>query len=124
MVPALLLFSACDTALTVGSRTIGVRSGEFIYTEGYLRAIYTFPLEQVWQAAEKALAEMKPTDVERVKKISEGNLRAMIQDERVRIDVTYADKESTLVAVMTGTTGSTLASQLIHDRILKILRAR
>ena len=121
-VPALLLLSAC--AVTVGSKTVGVRSGEFIYTEGYLRAIYTFPLEQVWQASEKALADMKATDIERSKKISEGTLQAMIQDERVRIDVIYTDREGTMVAVLTGTAGSTLASQLIHDRILGILRTR
>ena len=122
LVSVLLSITACDTAFTVGSKTIGIRSGGFIYSDGHLRATYTFPFEQVWSACEKAIADMKATDVERIKKISEGNLTAMIQDEKVRIQVTYVDKENTMVAVMAGTTGNTLASQLIHDRIITILR--
>jgi hypothetical protein len=124
LVPALLLVTGCDTAFTVGSKTIGIRSGEFIYMDGFLRATYTFPFEKVWSACEKTLTDMKATDVERIKKISEGNLKALIQDERVRILVAYVDKENTSVAIMTGTAGNTLASQLIHDRIAGTLRNR
>jgi hypothetical protein len=121
LVPSLLLVMACDTAFTVGSRTIGIRSGELIYTEGFLRATYVFPLEKVWSACEKTMVNMKATDVERIKKISEGNLTALIQDEKVRIQVTYVDKENTSVSIMVGT-GNNLASQLIHDRIAASLR--
>jgi hypothetical protein len=121
LVPALLLVMACDMAFTVGSRTIGIRSSELIYTEGFLRATYVFPLEKVWSACDKTLVNMKATDVERIKKISEGNLTALIQDEKVRIQVTYVDKENTSVSIMVGT-GNNLASQLIHDRITSSLR--
>ena len=72
LVPALLMITACDTALTVGSKTIGIRSGEFIYTDGYLRATYPFPLEKVWSACDKTLTDLKATDVEREKKIATG----------------------------------------------------
>jgi hypothetical protein len=121
LVPALLLMTACDTAFTVGSRTIGIRSGEFIYTDGYLRATYTFPFAKVWLACEKTLIDMKAVDVERVKKIATGNLTAMIQEEKVRISVDYVEKEMTSVSIMAGISGNTLASQLIHDRIANIL---
>ncbi len=122
LIPALLTIAACDTALTVGSRTIGIRSGEFIYTDGYLRANYNFPMEKVWSACEKTLADLKATDIDRIKKIATGNFTAFIQDEKVRISVEYVEKEITAVSIMVGS-GNNLASQLIHDRIGNILKA-
>jgi hypothetical protein len=122
LIPALLAIAACDTALTVGSRTIGIRSGEFIYTDGYLRTTYQFPMEKVWSACDKTLADLKATDVDRIKKIATGNFTAFVQDEKVRISVEYVEKEITAVSVMVGS-GNNLASQLIHDRIANILKA-
>ncbi|OGP82581.1 MAG: hypothetical protein A2V87_10595 [Deltaproteobacteria bacterium RBG_16_58_17] len=122
LVPALLLITACDTALTVGTKTIGIRSGEFIYTDGYLRATYIFPFEKVWAACEKTVTDLKAVDVERVKKIATGNLTAMIQDDKVRISVEYVEKGMTAVSIMVGPSGNNLASQLIHDRIANVLK--
>lgn len=123
LIPALLTIAACDTALTVGSRTIGIRSGEFIYTDGYLRATYNFPLEKVWAACEKTLTDLKATDVERIKKIATGSFTALILDDKVRISVEYVEKEMTAVSIMVGASGNNLASQLIHDRIGNFLKA-
>ena len=122
LVPALLLITACDTALTVGTKTIGIRSGEFIYTDGYLRATYIFPFEKVWAACEKTVTDLKAVDVERVKKIATGNLTAMILDDKVRISVEYVEKGMTAVSIMVGPSGNNLASQLIHDRIANVLK--
>ena len=122
LIPALLLIAGCDTALTVGAKTIGIRSGEFIYTDGYLRATYTFPFDKVWPACEKTLAGMKATDVERIRKIAQGTFTAMIHDEKVRISVDYVEKEITAVSIMVGTSGNNLASQLIHDRLATTLK--
>jgi len=119
---AVLLIAGCDTALTVGAKTIGIRSGEFIYTDGYLRATYLFPLEKVWNACEKTLADMKATDVERIRKIAQRSFMAMIQDEKVRISVDYVEKDMTAVSIMVGMSGNNLASQLIHDRIANALK--
>lgn len=122
LIPALLLIAGCDTALTVGAKTVGIRSGEFIYTEGYLRATYNFPFDKVWPACEKTLTGMKATDVERVRKIAQGTFTAMIHDEKVRISVDYVEKEITAVSIMVGTSGNNLASQLIHDRLATTLK--
>lgn len=122
LIPALLLIAGCDTALTVGAKTIGIRSGEFIYTEGYLRATYFFSFDKVWPACEKTLTGMKATDVERIRKISQGTFTAMIHDEKVRISVDYVEKEITAVSIMVGTAGNNLASQLIHDRLATTLK--
>ncbi len=117
LVLTLLMIAACDTSLTVGRKTIGIRSGEFLYTDGYLRATYNFPFDKVWPACEKTLTDLKATDIERIQKIATGRLTAFIQDDKVRISVDYVEKEMTSVSVMAGPSGSTLASQLIHDRI-------
>jgi len=122
LIPALLLIAGCDTSLTVGAKTIGIQSGEFIYTEGYLRATYNFPFDKVWPACEKTLTGMKATDVERVRKIAQGTFTAMIQDEKVRISVDYVEKEITAVSIMVGMSGNNLASQLIHDRLATMLK--
>jgi hypothetical protein len=122
LIPAILLIAGCDTALTVGAKTIGIRSGEFIYTDGYLRATYIFPFDKVWPACEKTLTGMKATDVERIRKIAQGTFTAMIQDEKVRISVDYVEKEITAVSIMVGTSGNNLASQLIHDRLVNALK--
>ncbi len=122
LVPALLAMAACDTALSVGSKTIGIRSGEFIYTDGYLRTTYPFPLEKVWAACDAALADLKATDVEREKAIATGKFTAYIQDDKVRISVDYVERDITAVSVMVGPSGNNLASQLIHERIAKFLK--
>ena len=120
--PALLMITACDTALTVGRKTIGVRSGEFIYSDGYLRATYTFPIEKVWPACEKTLTDLKASDIERSQKIATRNLTALIRDDKVQIMVDYLEKEMTAVSIMVGPSGSALASQLIHERIAGLLK--
>jgi len=116
-VSTLLLMTACDTALIVGNKTIGIRSGEFIYTDGFLRATYTSALDSVWNACEKTLADLKATEVTRLRKIATGDFTAVVQDEKVLISVEYVEKNLTAVSVRTGTAGNNLASQLIQDRI-------
>jgi hypothetical protein len=121
-VPALLIVTACDTSLSVGRKTIGIRSGEFVYTDGFLRATYPFPIEKVWSACVKTLTDLKADDVEEDQKIATGKLTALIQDDKVRISVDYVEKEITSVSIMAGPSGSALASQLIHDRIAAVLK--
>jgi hypothetical protein len=122
LIPALLMTSACDTSLTVGTRTIGIRSGELVYMDGYLRAAYNFPLEKVWEACEKTLISLKAADVERIKRIATGSFTALVLDDKVRISVEYVEKGMTAVSIMVGSSGNNLASQLIHDRLGSFLK--
>jgi hypothetical protein len=117
LVTALLSIAACDTALSVGSKTIGFRSGEFIYTDGYLRTTYTFPVDKVWAACDKTLTDLKATEVDREKSIATGKFTAFILDDKVRISVEYVERGITAVSIMVGPSGNNLASKLIHDRI-------
>ena len=72
-IPMVLLFTACDTALIMGGHTVGIQSGRFIYTDGYLKTQYHAPVDRVWKACEKTLADLKAVDVETQRKISRGH---------------------------------------------------
>ena len=122
LIAVLLPIAACDTSLTVGAKTLGLRSGEFVYMDGYLRTTYTVPFDQAWTACDRTLIEMKATDVEPVRKIAQGTFTAMVQDEKVRISVDYVEKGITAISIMVGMSGNSLASQLLHDRIAGVLK--
>ncbi|MBW6487219.1 MAG: DUF3568 domain-containing protein [Syntrophobacterales bacterium] len=121
-IAAFLLLFGCDTALTVGSKTVGIRSGSFLYEDGYLRTTYHSQFETVWAACEKTLAGLKATDIERIRKISQGSFTGLLMDEKIRINVDYVEKGTTAVSVMAGTTGNKIAAQLIHDRLAENLK--
>jgi hypothetical protein len=113
----ILLIAGCDTALTVGSQTIGVSSGNFIYTDGYLMANYSYPIDKVWKACEQTFADMKASAVEKNLKIASGTMNAIVYDEKIQILVEYESKTQTLVSVRVGLSGNNIASQLILDKI-------
>lgn len=113
----ILLISGCDTAFTVGGRTMGIRSGNFIFTDGYLSSSYNFSLDKVWKACEKTMTDMKATGIEKKMKISTGTITAIVQDEKVQINVEYASQTQTLVSIRIGIAGNNMASQLIHEKI-------
>jgi hypothetical protein len=112
-----LLISGCDAALTVGGRTMGVSSGNFIFTDGYLTLSYNFPLDKVLKACEKTLTDMKASGIEKKIRISTGEMTAIAQDEKVQINIEYMSQEKTLVSIRIGMAGNNMASQLIHEKI-------
>ncbi len=112
-----LLLSGCDTALTLGSKTVGIRSGAFIYEDSFLTASYNFPFDRVYTACEKTLKDMKATNMESIRKISYGSFVAILQNEKIQINVKYVEKEITSVAVKAGISGNKIAAQLIHDKL-------
>jgi hypothetical protein len=114
-----ILTTGCDTALTVGNRTIGVSSGNFIFTDGSLTTNYNYPLGEVWKACEQTLVDMKATAVEKNMKIASGSMSAVAQEEKLRILVEYVSKNQTSVSIRVGMSGNNMASQLIHEKIAK-----
>lgn len=115
------LMAGCDAALTVGGRTVGVTSGKFLFTDGYLYARYDAPFERVWSACAQALTELKAVGVKPVRRIAKGTLHAVVQDEKVDISVEYIARNETQVAIRAGVTGNNLASRLLHERIARSL---
>lgn len=114
---AALLIAACDGGLTLAGRTIGVQSGKFLFTDGFVQANYPHPFEQTWAAAEKAIADLKALDVEKSQRIGAGRITGLIKDEPVTILVRYINKEETGVSVRAGMTVNNLAAELILERI-------
>jgi hypothetical protein len=115
LIMIMAIISGCT--FDVGNKTVGVRSGQFIFIDGNLKTDYRFSFDKVWAACEKALADMKATDMDKTRKIASGTITALIGDEKVTILVDYMGKEQTLVSVMVGPVGNNLASRLIHEKI-------
>jgi hypothetical protein len=119
-----LMMNGCDAMLTVGGRTMGVSSGNFIFTDGYLTTSYNFSLDKVWKACEKTLTDMKASGLEKKMKISTGSLTAVVQGEKIQFNIEYVSQEQTLVSIRIGMAGNNMASQLIHEKIAnKLLQA-
>jgi hypothetical protein len=114
---SIILTVGCDASLTVGNRTIGVDSGNFIFTDGSLTTNYNYPFDKVWKACEQTLTDMKATAVEKNLKIASGSISAVVQEEKLRILVEYILKSQTSVSIRVGMSGNNMASQLIHEKI-------
>lgn len=113
----------CDAGVFMGSKAVGVRSGEFVYSAGYVVSTYTEPLDRVWQAAEAVMKDMKAGGVTTEKKIAQSVISGLIMEEKVVIKVEYQEKDRTAVSVLVGMGGSRIASRLIHDKIAEKLTA-
>jgi len=124
LVVGVFLLSGCDAAFVMGDKVVGVSSGKFIYTDGILTTDYPSSFDTVWKACEKAIADMKTSDVVKDKKIATGMIDAVASDEKIHISVKYAAKNLTTVAIRVGLAGNNLASQLIHEKIKKNLFKR
>jgi hypothetical protein len=115
LIAVLSIISACT--FDVGNKTVGVRSGQFIFIDGNLKTEYRFPFDKVWTASEKALVDMKAVGINRERKMATGTLTGIVGNEKVAILLDYLGKEQTLVSVMVGPIGNNLASRMVHDKI-------
>lgn len=116
-----LFLSGCATALVVGGAAVGAGTGTYMYVNGELRTDYSASFDQVWSACEKTIAELRGTDVQPARELAKGNIHAVINDEKVKFDVTYRTKNQTTVAIRVGWVGNKMSSQLLHDKIAAYL---
>lgn len=120
----MLVAAGCNTSLQMGDRVVGMQSGQFFYTKGTLTTEYSgTTYDKVWVACEKALEDLKATNVVTQKKIASGTLTADLEEEEVRISVEYLSKDITSVSIRVGTAGSNLASQFVHEKIKEHLKS-
>ena len=117
LIVLVFLLSGCDAAMVMGGKVMGVSSGRFIYQDGYLSTQYKAGVDQVWQACEKTVVELKGGKIVKDRKIAGGSIKAVISDEKVHILVEYVEKNVTNVSVMCGIGGSNIASRMIQDKI-------
>ena len=85
-----LLFLAALTgcAIVAGETVMGYESGKFVYHDGSLESVYKYPLDQVWDAARKAMTDLKATDVVPDRRIEKGTIDAVLYEEKVKITMT------------------------------------
>ena len=117
----LVLFSGCATAVLIGGAAIGAGTGTYFYVNGELKTDYIASFDQVWNACEKTVADMHGTEVQPAKEIAQGKITAIINDEKVKFDITYRSKNQTSVGIRIGLVGNKMSSQLLHDKIAENL---
>ena len=116
LVMGAFLISGCEAAL-IGVGAIGAGSGTYLYLSGEMKTDYYHSFDTTWSACQKTIADMRGVDVQPEKEIGNGKISAVINDEKVRIEVTYKAKNVTTVSIRVGLIGNKLSSQMIHVRI-------
>jgi hypothetical protein len=104
--------------LVVGGAAVGAGTGTYFYVNGELKTDYAASFDRVWSACEKTVADMRGTEVQPLKEIAQGKITTVINDEKVKFEITYRSKNLTTVAVRVGLVGNKLSSQLLHDKIV------
>lgn len=118
VVIALLVFGLAGCApLVVGGAAVTAGAGTYVYVQGELKTDYPHEFERVWSAVERVFADMRGVDVVPDKEIGKGSIEGIIDNEKVRVIITYKAKELTNVSVRVGMLGDKAASQRIHDKI-------
>ena len=118
---SIFLFSGC-VPLVIGGAAAGAgTAGTYFYINGDLKTDYTASFDEVWSACEKTIANMKGIEVIPEKEIAKGTINTLINDEKVKFEITYKSKNLTTVAIRVGLLGSKLSSQLLHDKIADYL---
>jgi hypothetical protein len=117
LVGLLSLIALTGCAIVAGDTVMGYESGKFVYHDGSLQSTYKYPMDQVWDAARKAMTDLKATDIQADRKIEKGTIEAVLDEEKVKITVEYLTRTDTSVSVRVGTAGSNVAARYIHDKI-------
>lgn len=122
MVGLLSLTALTGCAIVAGDTVMGYESGKFVYHDGSLQSVYKYPMDQVWDAARKALADLKATDIVPERRIEKATIDAVLYEEKVKITLEYLTRTDTAVSVRVGTAGSNVGAKYIHDKIEANLR--
>jgi hypothetical protein len=117
LVGLLSLAALTGCAIVAGDTVMGYESGKFVYHDGSLQSSYKAPLDQVWEAANKAMKDLKASDIQTDRKIEKGTIDAIVDEEKVKITMEYVTRTETSVSVRVGTAGSNVAAKYIHEKI-------
>jgi len=110
------LTAGCAAAV-VGTAAVGTGAGTYLFINGELKTDYYAPFEKVWAAAEKTVAAMHGQEVVPSKAIGSGTIKALIDGEKVTINILFKEKALTTVGVRVGVLGDEPASKMIHAKI-------
>lgn len=109
-------------AIVAGDTVMGYESGKFVYHDGGLQSIFKYPLDQVWDAANKTMKDLKASNIQSDRKIEKGQIDAVLYEEKVKIVMEYLTRSDTTISVRVGTAGSNVAAKYILDQIESNLR--
>ncbi len=115
----LICLGGCATAIVAGGAAVGAGAGTYLYVNGVMKTDYSASFDQVWNAAEKTIADLRGTEVRPDRELARGTVSAIINDEKVKFDITYKSKNLTTVGVRVGLFGNERSSQMLHDKILQ-----
>lgn len=124
LLAVLMMLAGCSMAVNFQGKVAGISSGKFFYQDGSLITEYRADIDPVWKACENALTELKATDIQKERKISTGEIKALVREENVTIKVEYLGRNLTSVSIFVGAVGNHMASRMIHDKIAAHLTAR
>lgn len=110
------LTAGCAPLVGIGA-VAGTGASTYLYINGGLQHDYRYSYDMVWAACEKTMAGMRALNVQPYKEIGQGHISAVINDEKVRFDVQYKERNVTTITVRVGFFGNKIASQLLHDKI-------
>lgn len=111
------LISACGPEVLILGGIVGSGAGTYYFINGELVTDYSAPFDNVWSACEKTVADMRGKEVQPKREIGTGSIHSTINDENVKINVNYKNKNLTSVGIRVGLLGNKLSSQLLHDKI-------
>lgn len=117
LVMGFFLISACGPEILILGGIVGSGAGTYYFINGELVTDYSAPFDNVWSACEKTVADMRGKDVRPKRELATGSIQAAINDENVKITLTYKNKNMTSVGIRVGYVGNKLSSQLLHDRV-------
>ncbi len=124
LVSSLMILSACGSEILVIGGMLGVGAGTYYYIDRELVTDYNAPIDKVWSACEKTVADMRGKEVEPDREIGAGTIRAIINDDSVKFRISYKAKDLTTVGIRVGLLGDKTSSQLIHDKIQQNLAVK
>jgi hypothetical protein len=117
LVLSFFIISACGPEVLIIGGIVGSGAGTYYFINGELVTDYSTPIDKVWSACEKTIADMRGKEVEPKREIGTGTINAVINDESVKFSVNYKSKDMTTVGIRVGIFGNKLSSQLLHDKV-------
>ena len=117
LVLSFFIISACGSEVLVIGGIVGSGAGTYYFINGELATDYSAPIDKVWSACEKTIADMRGKEVEPNREIGTGTIKAVINDESVKFSVNYKSKDMTTVGIRVGIFGNKLSAQLLHDKV-------
>ncbi len=119
----LIGLSACSKKwVALGAAAAAVGTGAYFYVKGDLKRNYEAPMDKTWQAAVKAVEELKLSTESKQNDAFGGVIEGKMADGKsFTINVKRLGENSTEVGVRIGTFGDRVKSEAIHDKILSKL---